>query len=58
MTKYNKAMQSVGIGGGGGAVLIWIWGAVMPEYPMPAEVGAILAGAIAAIANAFMPANT
>ena len=57
MTKYNKALQPVGVGGGGGAVIMWLWGVFMPEQPMPPEVAAILAGCIGAAANALMPAN-
>lgn len=57
MGRYNKAWQSAGVGGLGGAAITFFWNAFMPEYPMSPEVAAFTAGLIAALANRFMPAN-
>ena len=57
MNQFNKAMQSVGVGGGLGVVIAFFWDMFFPETPMPAEVAAALAGILAALANLVMPAN-
>lgn len=57
MNQYNKAWQTLGVGGGLGAIIAWSWGAAVPETPMPPEVAAGIAGIIGAVANKYMPAN-
>ena len=57
MKQYNKAMQSVGVGSGGGVVVTFFWNMFFPEHPMPAEVAVVLGGLLAGIANTLMPAN-
>lgn len=57
MKRYNKATQSVVGGGAGGAALIWIWGMIFPDTPLPPETAALFAGALAAIINMIGPPN-
>ena len=57
MSRYNKALQSVGAGAGIGTLVAWLWGLAMPETPMPPEVATVIAGILSALANMFMPAN-
>lgn len=46
----DRKIKAVGAGGIAVApVLVWIWGMLMPEQPMPPEVAAALAGVVAMV---------
>ncbi len=55
MTKNAKAATGVTGGVGGGVVLVWLWGILMPDQPMPPEVGAALGGFLGPIIGRLLP---
>ncbi len=53
--QITKNTTLVTAGAGTGALVVWAWNGFMPDYQMPAEVAAILAGLIGTILGRFLP---